>query len=125
MTHPKRTPEEMQALANKKRQAREHELRVKQNMKANKVAIQLNLGLKFWHKKPEDANMFPGGMTVAYRPVLKDVIEVSTALLHKDDVFCRYKGSFYAADNFANGKVIQLRKPKDMSVPEFLETLFL
>ena len=122
MTHPKRTQEEILQRASVKKELHEALNSEKLFKKQRKVELQKAFDLKFWHMKPEDSVL--GGMTVAYSPILRDTLNISTALLHPADQFSRYEGSYYAAKSYAQGHNIQLRKPSCLSVPEFLSLVF-
>lgn len=69
-------------------------------------------GLRIVHILPRNnGNLYPRdrlGMTVAYRPVFRrpSVIEVSTALCRKGDVFSRKMGTKTAIENFQNGHTV-------------------
>lgn len=68
-----------------------------------------------------------GGLTVAYTlPERKggQVIRVSVALVHENDVFCKRTGRYHAAKNYYNDKTVQLRVPRNTTPATFLKEAF-
>jgi hypothetical protein len=71
-------------------------------------------------------------MTVAYRPsipryrskLLNDVFEVAIALRNPSDTFCKSDGGYYAAKNFADGRVVQIRRYANLSPSELISCTF-
>lgn len=102
------------------------------------------LRLKFVHVRLEDITKEPrelldepgvfvydpvtkGGITVAYnlpKPNYKRIISVSISIVHDNDVFCKRTGRYHAAKNFYNGKMIEVRIPKDSTPARFLKQFF-
>lgn len=66
-------------------------------------------GLKLVHIRPE--NDFRGrGMTVAFREVNKNVIEIATAIVHTNDTFTKKVGARLAIENFIAGRTVYVRR---------------
>ena len=115
MSTPQKTPEQIAA---------DHEVKVlaaaarRMKKKANterKVFLQNKHNLKFWHGDR---------MTVAYSPVVRDVLTISTALCAPGDVFSKSEGSYYAASHYDERRVVQLKKPSHVPSHVFLESTF-
>lgn len=64
-------------------------------------------GLKIVHIRPYEA-IGHKGMTFAFKKVNHNVMEVSTAILHRNDTFTKRTGSKVAIGNFTAGKTVFL-----------------
>jgi hypothetical protein len=64
-------------------------------------------GLSIVHIRPYEA-IGHKGMTFAFRRVNQNVMEVSTAILHRNDTFTKRTGSKVAIGNFTAGKTVFL-----------------
>jgi hypothetical protein len=85
-------------------------------------------GLKVVHIRP-DSDVFAGrGMTVAYRDVNRNVIEIATAIVHTTDTFTKKIGTRIAVENFIAGRTVFVRKLRNTGYPvssaESLQLLF-
>ena len=68
-----------------------------------------------------------GGITVAYaKPERKGsrIIRVSCAICHDSDSYCKRMGRYNAACNYEVGEFIEVRVPKNTTIPVFLSRMF-
>lgn len=66
-------------------------------------------GLKLVHIRP-NSDFTGRGMTVAYRTLNKNVIEIATAIVHTNDTFSKKVGARIAINNFIAGRTVYIRK---------------
>jgi hypothetical protein len=68
------------------------------------------------------------GLSIAYRPVLRNVVEFSTSVCHPVDKFDKLEGQCNAAANFMAGKTVQFRHdgvaPIHKAMKYILSTMF-
>ena len=81
-------------------------------------------GLRLVHVRPE--NDFRGrGMTIAFREVNRNVIEISTAIVHTNDTFTKKVGARVAIENFVAGRTVYIRRIfPAMSATECVQAMF-
>lgn len=65
-----------------------------------------------------------GKHTICYRVDRKDVIELSTAILHPNDRHDKHTGQMVALERFAKEHRITLRIPKGLTPKEYLQLAF-
>jgi hypothetical protein len=67
-----------------------------------------------------------GSMTIAFLPHRRNLVEISTAICHPNDTFCKLTGRYVAADGMSEGRTIMLRKPSYITMPTkaWLKTVF-
>lgn len=63
-------------------------------------------------------------MNIAFQVTRRDIINMSTAILHPHDTYSKFEGRFQAAYNFENGFFIQLKKPSGIDAKNYLEVVF-
>lgn len=109
---------------------RRHEEAVEHRKELKRVRDHIVMvhNLRFWHRQPErhDGVELLSGMTVAYQINRRNVITVSTTLLHPNDQFNKLTGEAMASTNFDAGCAIHLRMPAHYQgrVTEFLRETF-
>jgi DUF1365 family protein len=83
-------------------------------------------GLKFLHLRNERSKAGKGGATLAYRELGKSIIEVSVALCHHNDSYCKASGRIKACENHAGGRHVAVRMPPvyQRHTGNFLRTMF-
>jgi len=102
-----------------------------ENKRRNLELWTKDLHLRFVHVRgfdeSDDGPNIKGGLTIAYSlPKLryKRIVPVSVAIVHDNDTFCKRTGRYHAAQNFYNGKTIDIRIPKDYTPATFIKALF-
>jgi hypothetical protein len=67
-----------------------------------------------------------GSMTIAFLPHRRNLVEISTAICHPNDAFCKLTGRYVAADGMSEGRSIMLRKPSYIttSTKAWLKSMF-
>lgn len=65
-----------------------------------------------------------GRMTIAYKPMRRNVIAVSTSICHPDDDFSKLFGRARAAIQMASGHHVLMRVPSTVDTKRFLRNAF-
>lgn len=118
--HPKAA--EAAQRAEEKRKQREHRKKQRDELAAIAVAA----GLKFFHREPRDYSDGQHGLTVAYRVLRRNVIEIATAICHPNDNFSKKEGQAVATSGFIEGNTVLLHVASDIfhSPKAFIEHTF-
>jgi len=148
-TNSRLDPATLADLLQKRKAKSDQDIADLQLMKQSKVEIMQKWGLRFWYRHPGNIGVLGTnddfqtvslvasdhhrvGMVVAYRPIAVphdskhplDVYEISTAVCAPTDVYNKAIGAFIAAKNFDEERRILVRKPSQMTFPEYLKGMF-
>jgi hypothetical protein len=124
------SPEVQQKIAESRAKAQAKADR-KKYLKEQLEAIRVGWNIHYVDVHPEksdESGLLPEvrGMTIAYRVARRNVIHVSTALLHPNDRFDKYEGRLLAAERLTNGQSIEVYVPSYAlkNIPHFLRCMF-
>ena len=82
--------------------------------KINNTQLLADTGLRVIHRVPMETH--GRGMTIAFRPTTKPVVEISTAILKNGDTFSKKMGTKTAVENFQKGRTVFVPYNKDRGI---------